>query len=67
MFTEGFYRTGQPDDTAPSLLEPVSHATPDHIFARLSTSGDVTMVPRSIARPSSCGPAIQVDDTVRSL
>lgn len=66
MLTEGFYRAGQPDDSSPSLLESVSHATPDHVFAQISRSGDITMVPRSIGRPSSCGPATQVDNTVRS-
>jgi hypothetical protein len=66
MLTEGFYRPGQQDDSAWSTMrEPVSHATPDHVFARISRSGDITMVPRSIGRPSSCGPATQVDSTVR--
>jgi hypothetical protein len=45
---EGFYRAGQQDDAASGMLEPVSHATPDHVFARISRSGDITMVPRCI-------------------
>ncbi|KAH9061957.1 hypothetical protein EDB87DRAFT_1576281 [Lactarius vividus] len=68
--TEGFYRPGhQPstfDDAASSMLEPVSHAAPD-FFARISRSGDITMVPRSIGRPSSCGPATLVDNSVSLL
>lgn len=64
MFTEGFYRPRQPDD---AISKPVSHATPDHVFARLSRNGDTTMVPRSIGRPTSCGSAIQVDNTVSLL
>jgi hypothetical protein len=68
MLTEGFYRAGQQDDTTWSTMrEPVSHATPDHVFARISRSGDITMVPRSIGRPSSCGPATQVDSTASLL
>jgi hypothetical protein len=62
MFTEGFYRPRQPDD---AIFKPVSHATPDHVFAQISRNGDITMVPRSIGRPTSCGSAIQVDNTVR--
>jgi hypothetical protein len=67
MFTadEGFYRAGQQDDAASGMLETVSHPSPDHVFARISTSGDITMVPRCIGRPSSCGPATPVDNTVR--
>ena len=63
---EGFYSAGQQDDAASRMLEPVSHAAPDHVFARISRSGEITMAPRSIGRPSSCGPATLVDNTVRS-
>lgn len=64
MFTaaEGFYRAGQQED---GMLKPVSHPMPDHVFARISRSGDITMIPKSIGRPSSCGPATLVDNTVR--
>ncbi|KAI9454222.1 hypothetical protein BJY52DRAFT_1225196 [Lactarius psammicola] len=69
--SEGFYRTGHRtptiDDAASSTLEPVSYATPDLVFARISRSGDITMAPRSIGRPSSCGPATLVDNTVSLL
>jgi hypothetical protein len=36
MFTaaESFHRAGHQDDAASGMLEPVSHPTPDHIFAR---------------------------------
>ncbi|KAH9020237.1 hypothetical protein EDB84DRAFT_1515548 [Lactarius hengduanensis] len=67
---EGFYRPGhQPstfDGAASNMLEPVSHAAPD-FFARISRSGDITMAPRSIGRPSSCGPATLVDNSVSLL
>ena len=63
--TEGFYIAGRPDDTASSMLELVGHATPDQVFARISRSGDIT-VPRDIERPSSCGPATLVGNTVCS-
>jgi hypothetical protein len=71
MFTasEGFYCAGhQPstiDDAASNMVEPVSHATLDRVFAQISRSGDITMVPSSIGRPSPCGPATLVDNTVR--
>ncbi|KAH9013019.1 hypothetical protein EDB85DRAFT_2035398 [Lactarius pseudohatsudake] len=67
---EGFYRPGHPpstfDGAASNMLEPVSHAAPD-FFARISRSGDITMAPRSIGRPSSCGPATLVDNSVSLL
>ena len=65
MLTESFYRAGQPDDTASSLLEPVSYAKRDRVFARISRSGDIT-APRNIGRLSSCGLATLVDKTVYS-
>jgi len=65
--SEGFYRAGQQDDATFGMLEPVSHPAPDHVFARISRSGDITMVPKSIGRPSSCGPSTLVDDTVSLL
>lgn len=75
---EGFYRTGhQPPPTmitavassnGGSMLEPVSHAAPERVFARISRSGEITMMAsRSIGRPSSCGPATVVDNTVSLL
>ena len=65
--TKGFYLAGRSDDsdTASSMLELVGYATPDQVFARISRSGDI-MVPRDIGRPSSCGPATLVGNTVRS-
>jgi hypothetical protein len=67
--SEGFYRAGhQPPtigDAASSMVEPVSHATPDRVFAQISRSGDVTMAPSGIGCPSSSGLTTLVDDTVR--
>ena len=61
----GFYLAGQPDVTASSMLEPVSYAIPEYVFARISRSGDIT-APRNIERPSSCGLETLIDNTVRS-
>ena len=63
--TECFYLAGQPDDTFSSLLEPVSFAMPDRIFARILRSEGIT-VQGNIGRPSSCGPTTLVDNIVRS-
>jgi hypothetical protein len=30
----------QHDDPAPSVPEPITHATPDHVFAQISTNGE---------------------------
>jgi len=79
MLTAGerFYRSGhQPqtshhDDDADLDLDlddagPVSHTAPDRVFARISRrSGEITIAPRGIGRPSSRGPATVVDHTVR--
>ncbi|KAF8260283.1 hypothetical protein EI94DRAFT_1833944 [Lactarius quietus] len=64
---EGFYNPGQKDNAVSGMLEPVSHAEPDHVFARISKSGDITMVPTCIRRPSPCGPAALVDNTFSLL
>ncbi|KAI9432697.1 hypothetical protein H4582DRAFT_1087282 [Lactarius indigo] len=67
---EGFYRPGHKpsamDNAASRMLGPVSHAAPD-FFARISRSGEVTVAPRSIRRPSSCGPATLVDNSASLL
>lgn len=67
--SECFYHAGHwpptIDDAASSMLELVSHSTPDRVFAQISKSGEITMAPNSIGRPSSCGPATLVDNTVR--
>ena len=67
MLTERLYPVGHPDDTASSMRETTSHATPDHVFSRVLRSGDITIVLRSIGRLSPCGPETQVNNTVRHL
>ena len=67
--SEGFYRAGHRpstiDDAASNKLKPVSHSTLNRVFAQISKSGDITMVQSRIGRPSFCGGATLVDNTVR--
>lgn len=47
-------------------LESVSYVEPAHIFARLTSNGDITISSTVMRRPSTSGPASLVDNSVRA-